>query len=95
MHRNGIQAYQDLSTTVISSLNSQNSIVLEPFDRSPSYFEFGGGGDGATDMCDLGADAGREDTERRSPYLPTLPSSIVVVLNVLPLRCLRENMASD
>ena len=91
----GLQPY----TSILRSLNHSHQLAQlaklienEPFDRYPSHFEFLAG---CRDMCDLGAEAGREGTERRSPYLPTLPSSIVVVSNALPLRCLREDMASD
>ena len=86
-------------TSIPRSLNHSHQLAQlaklienEPFDCSPSHFEFF---ERWRDMCDLGAEAGREGTGRRSPYLPTLPSSIVVVSNALPLRCLREDMASD
>ena len=73
---------------------AQIALVVEnePFDCSPSHFDFF---ERWRDMCDFGAKAGREGTGRRISNLPTLPSSIVVVSNSLPLRCLREDMASD
>ena len=86
-------------TSIPRSLNHSHQLAQlaklienEPFDRYPSHFEFLAG---CRDMCDLDAEAGREGTGRRISYLPTLPSSIVVVSNALPLRCLREDMASD